>query len=254
MNIAGRKVGPGEPVFITAEISCNHMGEFDRAVRLIDTAKATGSDGVKFQCFALSEILALRGTGMASPPWEAYTKYDLYLKALTPFAWFPDLFAHARNVGIIPFASVFGPVSLAVLEAVDCPAYKITKYERHNSALIDAALGTGKPVIVSAPYWYDAYVPSPVGVLYCPGGYPATPDTVDLATLCDEGTDWLGLSSHCLAPELPAMAVACGASMLEYHLMEPDTTPLDAAFSHTPGTFRDMVQSVRMAERLMGRC
>lgn len=46
--IAGRRIGPGSPVDIVAEMSANHGQRFEDAVRIIEAAKAAGVDAVKF--------------------------------------------------------------------------------------------------------------------------------------------------------------------------------------------------------------
>ena len=48
-------------VFIIAEAGVNHNGSVDLALKLIDSAKASGADAVKFQTFGpTSSLLALR--------------------------------------------------------------------------------------------------------------------------------------------------------------------------------------------------
>ncbi len=49
IEIAGQRVGEGEPVFIIAEIGINHNGDLEVAKQLIDAAKVAGCDAVKFQ-------------------------------------------------------------------------------------------------------------------------------------------------------------------------------------------------------------
>ena len=252
MKIAGRTLGPGHPCFIVAEISSNHMGSPSNAYKLIDCAWWAGADAVKLQAFTLEEILSLRGEGQAPPPWDAYTKRELYTQALTPLGWLPGLFNHARGRGIIPFSSVFGPTSLAALEAVDCPAYKIAKPDAGDMTLAQAVVATGKGVVVSYGDGISGnYANADLAVLHCPPGYPTPLRDVMLPDFAEPG-GWerCGLSSHCLVPELAVAAVARGASILEYHLKLNATRPLDDAFSHTPQSFKDMVDAVRQTEAL----
>ena len=42
-------IGPGQPVFIIAELSGNHRQSFDTAVELVQLAKHAGADAVKLQ-------------------------------------------------------------------------------------------------------------------------------------------------------------------------------------------------------------
>ena len=49
VTIGGVKIGDGHPAFIVAEIGINHNGDIDLAKRLIDLAKPSGCNAVKFQ-------------------------------------------------------------------------------------------------------------------------------------------------------------------------------------------------------------
>lgn len=236
MRIADREIGPGHSTFIVAEISGNHNGNYDRALTLIRTAWATGADAVKFQAFTVEEILMLRGEGQALAPWERFTNRQLYERIITPGTWLPALFQKARAFGLVPFASVFGLKSLALLESVGCPAYKIAKSEAGCRWLIDAAQATGKPVLISGK------------TVHCPGGYPCHHHELDLARL----RELPALSCHCPDPWVGALAVACGAHYLEFHLtLDDGIETLDDPVNLPAPAFADMVAWVRRAEIML---
>jgi sialic acid synthase SpsE len=52
IEISGRRIGPGYPAYIVAEMSANHDGRFDQAVELVKTAKACGADAIKLQTYS----------------------------------------------------------------------------------------------------------------------------------------------------------------------------------------------------------
>ena len=52
IEISGRRIGPGYPVYIVAEMSANQDGRFDRAVELVKTAKACGADAIRLQTYS----------------------------------------------------------------------------------------------------------------------------------------------------------------------------------------------------------
>ena len=251
MRIPDREIGAGHPCFIAAEISGNHNGSLDRAIALINAADEAGADAVKFQAFSMDEILALRGTGQAPPPWESMTLAELYAKVITPREWFPTLFQEARSCGLIPFASVFGLESLAMLESLDCPAYKIAKPERNNRRLVGQTAAIGKPVLVSAEAWGDIYEPGDnVHAVFCPAGYPAS--RVKLGQMWRTGGWFVGLSCHLPDPLAGAVAIAHGAHYLEFHLTLADDIPtLDDCVNLNASQFRQMVQLVRRAEAML---
>jgi pseudaminic acid synthase len=262
VKIEGVEIGLGHPCRTVAELSNNHNGDFDRALRLIHAAKKAGADFVKFQCYTPDELVALRGDGPAPEPWgsSGWTMRTLYKKAATPLEWFPDLFATARAIGIVPFSSVFGPESLAVLESVECPAYKIARLDNRASRLRDAARATTRPILVSrapdekGPRWRADLT------LLCPVGYPQTefrlrgmfdPDTDPYARSSDRDFD--GFSYHGTNPSVPALAATIGASLVECHFqLDDEPSELEANVSLTASQFARMVEDIRKAEEVLG--
>src|SRR5882762_9703217 len=77
ISIGARKVGPGEPCFVIAEIGNNHNGDFERAVALIDAAKAAGADCAKFQMRKLDEVY--RAASLAGKDEDLAVEYTLDL-------------------------------------------------------------------------------------------------------------------------------------------------------------------------------
>jgi len=250
MWIGSLEVGVGQPCALVAEISNNHNGSLGRALRLIDAAAAAGASAVKFQCYTPDELVELRGDGPAPEPWgsEGWTMRRLYEKAQTPHTWFSELVARCEWQSVPWFSSVFGKEGLALLESLDCPAYKIAALDREQNWLVEAALDTGKPMFLSSPgdvppVHADRYI------LYCPPGYPA------IVTQLPQfrPSKYIGLSSHCLDPLLPVAAVARGAKLIEMHFqLDDEPSELEANISLTASQFAEMAQSVRKTEALLG--
>nr|MCR5676074.1 N-acetylneuraminate synthase family protein [Lachnospiraceae bacterium] len=56
IKIADRLLGEDQPVFIVAELSGNHNGDYGRAVELLHAAKEAGADAVKLQTYTADTI------------------------------------------------------------------------------------------------------------------------------------------------------------------------------------------------------
>lgn len=248
--------------YIVAEISCNHLGSIDRALALIDAASHAGADAVKFQCWK-DGMMCLGDYTIEGTAWAGDRMRDLYRDAWTPWEWFPKLFDYARRVGIDCFASVFDHESLAFLETLNCPRYKIASFEIVDLPLIEAVAKTGKPIVISTGMAGKAEIDAAfaatcrvnkhldVTLLKCTSAYPATAAGANLGTMYELGK--AGISDHTLGLAVPVAATALGATMIEKHLTlkRSDGGP-DAAFSSEPHEFRAMVDACREAALAIG--
>ena len=104
MDIDGRRIGPGQPTYVVAEMSANHHQNFDQAVRIIEAARDAGADGVKLQTYTpdtltidcANEYFQI-GKGTI---WEGRNLYQLYVESFTPWEWKPKLKQIADKLGI----------------------------------------------------------------------------------------------------------------------------------------------------------
>ncbi len=206
---------------IVAEISGNHGGSLDNALRLILDANEAGADAVKFQCFD-PECLAARRATRADVLALAggVPLVRLYRRTHTPRWWFPKMISHAETYGLKWFSSVFDPDDVAFLETLGCPRYKISAFEMLDWDIIKAVRETGKPIVMSVR-------PMPgVTILQ------ATDYNGELASL--------GLSAH-----RTMMLPAPDAPMVEWHLKLEDVETPDSEFSLTLEQMRAHIMRVR---------
>ena len=271
LNIAGRRIGPGEPPYIIAELSANHNGSIDRALASIEAAKAAGADAVKIQSYTADTITMDSDRpefAITSGPWAGRRLYELYQEAQTPFEWHPALFAHARKVGITLFSTPFDFTAVDMLEALDAPAYKIASFELIDLPLIRRVARTGKPMIMSTGMANLEEIGEAVAaareagcrelaLLHCISSYPAPVENCNLRTLGDLSRRFgvtAGLSDHTLGTIVAVAAVAQGATLIEKHFMlDGAETGPDSAFSLTPDELRRLCQDARTAWVALGR-
>ncbi len=269
-SIDGRMIGPGHPPYIIAELSANHNGSLERAIKSITAAKEAGADAVKIQSYS-PDTITLDHDGpdfrIKGGLWDGYRLYDLYAEAQTPFDWHPMLFAHARDIGITLFSSPFDATAIDLLEGLNTPAYKIASFEAIDLPLIARAAQTGKPLIISTGMADDQEIAealacargagaTDVALLHCISGYPAPASQSNLATIPDMAGRFdavIGLSDHSLGTAVSVASIALGASLIEKHFQLDDTEDgPDSAFSLTPDALTQLCTDTRTAWEALG--
>jgi len=269
--IEGRAIGPGERVYVVAEISANHDQDFNRAVRLVEAAKQAGADAVKLQTYTPDTITIRSGRPEfqigGGTPWDGQTLYDLLAKAATPWRWHPKLKQVAAQLGIALFSTAFDATAVDFLEQMRVPAYKIASFELVDLPLLRRVGQTGKPIILSTGMATLEEIDEAVrtirsvggrqlALLKCTSAYPATAAEMNLRTIPHLAQTFgvpVGLSDHCLEPAVPVAAVACGACIIEKHLtLSQAREGLDGAFSLRPDEFKQMVAAVHTVQEALG--
>ena len=270
-TIGEKEIGDNQQVFIIAELSANHMNDFDIAVKTIEAMAKAGTDAVKFQTFTPDTITLdcdndyfqiKQGT-----VWDGQVLYNLYEDAYMPWDWQPKLKKIAEDLGLIVFSSPFDKTSVDFLEDMDVPAYKIASFEITDIPLIEYVASKGKPIIISTGIadledielavqaCLDAGNDQ-IALLKCTSSYPAPLDEINLNTIpsIKERFDVVvGLSDHTLGGEVSTASVAVGAKIIEKHfILDRNMGGPDSEFSMEPNEFKQMVDSIRNVEKALG--
>ena len=270
IEIEGRLIGSGSPVYIVAEMSANHHQDFDEAERILHAAKAAGADAVKLQTYT-ADTMTIRCDadhfGIKGTLWDGRQLHELYQEACTPWEWFGPLKALARRLQLHLFSTPFDETAVEFLEAQGAPAYKVASFELVDLPLLRRVARTGKPIILSTGMGTREEIDEAVrtireagggelALLKCTSAYPASPEEMDLRTIPDLAQSFglpVGLSDHSMDTVVPVTAVALGACIIEKHFtITRGTLGPDSAFSLEPPEFEVMVNAVRTAERALG--
>lgn len=271
ITINNKKIGGENPTFIIAEMSANHLQDYDRAVEIIKKAKWAGADAIKLQTYTPDTITLdcdneyfqiKQGT-----IWDGTTLHKLYQEAYTPWEWQPKLKKIAEDIGLICFSSPFDNTSVDFLEEINVPAYKIASFEITDIPFIEYIASKEKPVIISTGIATLSDIEEAVNacrrmennqiaLLKCTSSYPAPVEDANLRTIPNIAETFnvvAGLSDHTLGSEVAIAAVALGAKIIEKHftLKRSDGGP-DAKFSMEPHEFKQMVQDIRNVEKALG--
>lgn len=269
-RIGNHDVGYGAKVFIVAELSANHGGSLDVALRTIDAARAAGADAIKLQTYT-PDTLTLASNAepfvvRTNNAWAGRTLHDLYQEAMTPWSWHERLRDHAKSQGLEWFSTPFCAESARFLYDLGAPAFKIASFELQHLSLIETVARMHRPIILSTGMAEEADVEAAlmacheagnkdVALLCCVSAYPASPKTMNLErlTFMDRMGVVTGLSDHSRGNTAAVVAVARGAKIIEKHfILDRSQGGPDSFFSLEPAELASLVRDVRTAEESIG--
>ena len=216
---------------VIAEVAQAHDGSLGTAHAYVEAAARAGTDAVKFQ----THLAAAEST--PSEPWRVpfsrqdASRYDYWRRMEFPEDAWVGLRDHAHELGLEFLSSPFSLEAVELLRRVGVDAWKVASGELGNTALLDAMLADGRPVILSSGMSDLAEldravarvrdVGAPLTVLQCTSEYPTPPERVGLNVLGElrdrYGCD-VGLSDHSGTVWAGVAAAALGASALEVHV------------------------------------
>lgn len=259
-------------IYIIAELSANHVGKKDIAIKTIEQISKSGADAVKVQTFKPESLTLNINSGVFQPRkeglWKDLTPWDLYSKAAMPYEWHYELKKVANKHNLDFFSTPFDYEAVDFLETLDVPMYKIASLEINDLPLISYVASKGKPILISTGVADEYDITKVINecrnnnndmitLLKCTSNYPAELQDTNLATLNDMKSKFackIGISDHTIGDIVPITAVGFGISVIEKHfILDRKLGGPDAAFSMEPSEFKQMVDRVRQAETVIGK-
>jgi N-acetylneuraminate synthase/N,N'-diacetyllegionaminate synthase len=265
VKIGNRLVGDGEPAFVVAEVGVNHNGNLGLALKLVDTAKEAGADGVKFQTWKTEEIVT---EDVAKPKYQktsaGQSQYEMLKKLELSDDVFRQVAEYSRSIGITFLSTPEGEACTDFIDELGVPAFKIGSADLTNHPHLTYIAKKKKPIILSTGMATLEEVKEAVKViestgnnkiilLHCTSNYPASLESVNLramTTLKKEFRVPIGYSDHTIGIGVAIMATLLGASVIEKHFtLNKEFPGPDHKASLEPPELKEMIKGIRVAER-----
>ncbi|WP_380630245.1 N-acetylneuraminate synthase [Salinibaculum marinum] len=231
-----------DSVYFIAEAGVNHNGDLDQARELIDVARGSGADAVKFQTFTANRFVS-KGAKTADYQ-KASTNVDSQYELLQEHELSKDEFQllqeYAENRGITFLSTPFDRISANIVNEMGVPAIKLGSGELTNHPLLRHVAEFGKPMIVSTGMGTMGEVADAVtairetnsnvdlALLHCTSMYPAASSTVNLRAMNRMAEKFdvpVGYSDHTTQLTTPGYATAAGALIVEKHFTLDQSLP-----------------------------
>jgi N-acetylneuraminate synthase len=261
-------------VFIIAEAGSNwRMGSEEEDLKmckkLIEIAKESGADAIKFQVFK-PETIYVSNAGVSQYLSDAGIEEEMqtiFNHLAMPYEMIPVIADYCKKINIEFMASSFSKSDFLAIDPY-VKRHKIASYEIGHVHLIELAAKSQKPVLISTGASTEAEIVWAVdtfrkfggknlSLMQCTAKYPAQPDSMNLraiAWLKDRFKLPVGLSDHSDSISIAAItSVAFGAKFIEKHFTVDKTLPgPDHAFALNPEELKEMIDAIREAEQMLG--
>ena len=243
-------------VIVIAEIGENHIGDMERARRMVAEAARAGADMVKFQSYLASEVAD------DDPEKEWFARVQLSDEAHY------ELKECAEQHGVEFLSSPFSLNRAKLLcEGLGSRKIKIASSEMLNFPLLDYVNNHAEAVFLSTGMATIEEIRLALThlnkvktcyIMHCVTQYPAKPEDANLHAITTLKTTFpqhpIGYSDHTIGLLAALTAVALGAEVIEKHFTLDKSLPgTDHILSATPQELREMVERIKETETILGK-
>lgn len=252
--------------FIIAEIGINHNGDINIAKQLIDTAKETGCDAVKFQKRTIDIVYSPEVlTQHRESPWGT-TQRDQKEGLEFGKKEFDEIDNYCKKVDIDWLASAWDIPSQQFLRQYNLKYNKIASPMLTNLEFLEEVAAEKLPTFVSTGMsTYDDIDKAvaifkkhncPITLMHTLSTYPSPEEELNLLvmkTLKDRYNLPVGYSGHEPSVSPSVVAAALGAVAIERHItLDRSMYGSDQAASLEPEGLHNMVGMIRKIPKILG--
>ena len=267
VKLGNRLIGDDQPSFIIAEIGSNHNRSLKTVRRLIDAAKDTRADAVKFQSFTVENWISKEL--ITFPTVRSSVNLHKLLKSCElSYSMYRNIKDYCKRRKITCFSSPSHIKDVKMLLSIGTPAFKFGSVQITDIPTIKYAARQKKPIILSTGASSMKDIKAAVNavrmcgngniiLMHCTTLYPTPIDKANLNLIRSLRKSFdmpVGFSDHTRDPfTAPIAAIALGASLIEKHItLSRKMKGPDHKFALEPDEFGAMVKAIRETEASLG--
>jgi len=268
--IDGKHIGKNFPCYLIAEAGANHEGDIKKAFQLIDAAKESGVDAIKFQNYTAEKLTTKNAPKYWNDGIKNESQFDVFSKldTLSADEW-KQIFEYAKKKNITCFSTPFDLESVELLDSFDIPAYKIASADITHLELIKKIASKNKPIFISTGMASMEEIHEAVStiedqgneeiiIMHCITSYPTKSEDANLdmiKSLDLEFPDYnIGYSDHTLGTDIASYSVFYGSKCIEKHFTYDKNLSVsrDHRLSLNSDDFKELIKKIKLIEMSRG--
>ena len=244
-----------KPYFI-AEIGSNFNQDLNTGLKLIDKAKSSGANAVKFQLFKANKLYP-----------NNKKMFKIFKSIELKKSLFKRFYFYAKKLNLDVSASTFDLESARYLKKFNVDFHKIASSELTNYDLIEYLSKTNLPILLSTGMSDLQDVKNAVNIceknnntniviMQCGSDYPLKHKDVNLNTLKTFNNHFnytLGFSDHTIEDVAGITSIGFGVTVFEKHVtLSKKLNGPDHFFAMEPIEFKKYISNIKKAYACLG--
>ena len=272
IDIDGKLIGKNQPMYFIAEAGVNHNNSIEIAFKLVDAAKNSGADAVKFQTFK-AENIALKNAPKAEYHIQTTGNdsveswYNMLKRQELDLESHFKINEYCQNKNITFLSTPYDLESVDLLEKIGVSAFKVASTDNQNYILLDYLIKINKPIIISTAMCYEEEVDDlynhflknnfkDLAIMHCTGNYPSDLNETNLNVVkkfIEKYSCIIGYSDHNLEIYNPIIATSLGCKIYEKHItIDKSLEGPDHRASLTPNELKKTIENIKKTEISLG--
>ena len=257
-------------VYILAEAGVNHNGSLKLAYEMVDIAKTSGANAVKFQTFISEKVMtpdAEKAEYQKVNTKNNDSQISMVKKLELSFDDFTKLSAYCIEKQIEFISTPFDLESAEYLNSINVHTFKIGSGDLTNFPLLKKVASFKKKIILSTGMGSMEEVENSVNylkkngceelvLLHCVSCYPTQNEDLNLKciqTMKNKFNIDVGFSDHTIDFKASLYAICMGANYIEKHYtLDKEMEGPDHKASLNPEELNEFVSLIRECEVIMG--